>query len=359
MAADKLQARAAPADAAAVAVETDAASVDVVVVSADMAGMTEACVAELEDPSVARVVVVDNAFAAAAAAGRSREALEERTSVVTLESPHGFAAANNRGVSAGSARYILFVNSDVLAEPGAIDSLLRAMREHPEAVAAGGRLVDAETLDTQPEYRPRPFPSLSNFLVILLGIEELWPGNPVTSRYHGSDLDDAGVQAVEQPAAAALMVARGELEAVGGFDERFWFWFEDSDLLLRLSRRGPVLYVPEAVFRHLGGGTFRTWSKSERIRSIHHGILHYGDAHFSRLQRLVLGAAAVAVSLPRVVLFRRLRPRQASAWRDVAAAGIALVRGEPVPAIAPGPEARTREDRERYRRDRIARPPVR
>jgi N-acetylglucosaminyl-diphospho-decaprenol L-rhamnosyltransferase len=359
MAADKLQASAAPTDTAAVADETDAASVDVVVVSADMAGMTEACVAELGDPSVARVVVVDNAFDAAA--GRSREALEESTSVVTLESPHGFAAANNRGVSAGSAPYILFINSDVLAEPGAIDSLLRAMRAHPEAVAAGGRLVDPETLDTQPGYRPRPFPSLANFLVILLGIEELWPGNPVTSRYHGSDLDDTSVQSVEQPAAAALMVARSELEAVGGFDERFWFWFEDSDLLLRLSRRGRVLYVPEAVFRHLGGGTFRTWSKSERIRSIHHGILHYGDAHFSRPQRLVLGAAAVAVSLPRVVLFRRLRPRQASAWRDIAAAGMALVRGEPVPAIAPGPgaEARRREQRELYRRERITRPQVR
>ena len=79
----------------------------------------------------------------------------------------------------------------------------------------------------------------------------------------------------------------------------------------------------------------------------------------------MLGAAAVAVSLPRIVLFRGLRPRQASAWRAVAAGGMALVRGESVPAIAPGPEAAAgqrddrelaRVDRELYRRERITSP---
>jgi len=366
MEADKVHASATLADSADAAVATDAASVDVVVVSADMGEMTLACVAQLQDRSVARIVVVDNAFDAGT--GESREALEWRTSVVPLASPHGFAAANNRGLSVGDAPYVLLINSDVLVVPGAIDALLRAMREDPGAVAAGGRLVDPDTLATQSEYRPRPFPSLANFLMILLGAEELWPENPVTRRYHGAQIDDTSEQAVAQPAAAALMVARRELEAVGGFDERFWFWFEDSDLLLRLSSRGRVLYVPQAVFRHLGGGTFCKWDKSERIRSIHHGILHYGDAHFSRLQRVVLGAAAVAVSVPRIVLFRGSRPREASAWRAVAAGGMALVRGESVPVIAPGPDAvagrrddreHHRDDGELYRRERITGPPTR
>jgi GT2 family glycosyltransferase len=337
MEADKLHADPAAADSSAAVDATDAdeAIVDVVIVSADMGEMTLGCVAELEDPRVARIVVVDNAFDGEA--GGAREALEERTTVVPLDFPHGFAAANNRGLALGQAPYVLLLNSDILVVPGAIEILLRAMRDDPTAVAAGGRLVDPQTLITQSGYRPRLFPTLSNFLVILLGIEELWPGNPVTRRYHGALLDDARVQAVEQPAAAALMVTRGELEAVGGFDERFWFWFEDSDLLLRLSSRGRILYVPQAVFRHLGGGTFRRWSKSERIRSVHHGILHYGDAHFSRSQRMVLGAAALAVSLPRIALFRRSRPEEAGAWRAVAAGGIALLRGARVPAIAPGP----------------------
>lgn len=170
----------------------------------------------------------------------------------------------------------------------------------------------------------------------MLGVEELWPGNPISRRYHGVDGDDERVQVVDtQPAAAALMVRRSDLEAVRGFDERFWFWFEDSDLLLRLHARGQILYVPQAVFRHLGGGTFSRWGKSERIRSIHHGILHYGAAHFGRARRAALGCLAVAVSTPRILLFARSRPEEARAWRAVRAGGRALILGRPVPAIAP------------------------
>ncbi len=297
--------------------------------------MTLACVSQLEDPRVAQIVVVDNAFEEGA--GGSRDVLSSRTTVVPLAAPHGFAAANNRGFAAGQAAYVLLLNSDILTVPGAIELLLGALQDDPGAVAAGGRLVDPQTLATQEGYRPRPFPTLANFLVILLAVEELWPGNPVTRRYHGSQLDERSVQPVAQPAAAALLVRRRDLEAVGGFDERFWFWFEDSDLLLRLSSRGRILYVPQALFRHLGGGTFRRWGKSERIRSIHHGILHYADAHLPRVQRAALGAVVLVISLPRVALFHRSRPEEARAWQAVAAGGMALLAGRDVPAIAPGP----------------------
>jgi len=306
-----------------------------VIVSADMAEMTLACIGQLDDPAVASVVVVDNAFEDDLA--ESRRTLAERATVVALDVPHGFAAANNRGVAKGGAPYVLLLNSDVLVAPGAIGALLAAIDDDPRAVAAGGRLVDPQTLVTQEQYRPRPFPTLANFLVIVLGVEELWPGNPVTRRYHGAQWDDTSVQEVAQPAAAAILVRRDALHAVSGFDERFWFWFEDSDLLLRLSERGRILYVPGAVFRHLGGGSFRRWGKAEHIRSIHHGIVQYADAHFSRVQRAVLGIAELAISLPRVALFARSRPQEARAWRAVAGGGAALALGRRPPAIAPGP----------------------
>jgi GT2 family glycosyltransferase len=335
MEADKLQATPLTGGLRDTAAGADEALVDVVIVSADMAEMTLGCIAELQDPLLAQVIVVDNAFDAGA--GERREEIARRATIVRLDTPTGFAAANNRGVEVGRAPYVLLINSDILVLDAAIGTLLDALRADPAAVAAGGRLVDPHTLITQAQYRPRPFPTLANFFVILLGIEELWPSNPISRRYHGTKLDDSRVQAVDQPAAAALMVSRSELEAIGGLDERFWFWFEDSDLLLRLSVRGRVLYVPQAVFRHLGGGTFSRWSKSEWIRSIHHGILHYGDAHFSRSRRLGLGVLALAVSLPRILLFARSRPHEASAWRAVAAGGLALIRGRPVGTIAPGP----------------------
>lgn len=314
------------------------ASADVVIVSADMGSMTLSCVERLDLPAVADVVVVDNAFDAPEEPA-ARAELARRATVVPLDAPHGFAAANNRGVALGRAPYVLLLNSDVLVAEGAVELLAGSLAQRPGAVAAGGRLVDPETLATQEQYRPRPFPTLANFLVIVLGIEELWPGNPVTRRYHGAALDEGSVHVVAtQPAAAALLVRREALDSIGGLDERFWFWFEDSDLLLRLSALGEILYVPPAVFRHLGGGTFRRWSKAERIRSIHHGIVQYAGAHFSRPRRAALGLALLAVSLPRVALFARSRPEEASAWRAVGGSGLALISGRRPAAIAPGPQ---------------------
>lgn len=309
------------------------------IVSADMGAMTLECVGQLASPAIARVVVVDNAFGAEPGVGDAREQIAARATVVALDRPHGFAAANNRGLQRCGAPFALLLNSDVLVVPGAIETLLRAFAEQPHAVAAGGRLVDPQTLATQQQYRPRPFPTLANFLVIVLGIEELWPGNPVTRRYHGAAVeDDVSVRAVAaQPAAAALLVRRDVMDAVDGFDERFWFWFEDSDLLLRLSALGKILYAPAALFRHVGGGTFRRWSKAERIRSVHHGIVHYADAHLSRLQRAALGLALLVASVPRIAVFGRARKAEGSAWRAVAAGGLALLLARPMPVIAPGP----------------------
>jgi GT2 family glycosyltransferase len=310
--------------------------IDVVIVTFDTCPMTVDCVAALiDEPLLARVVVVDNASSDGTASALT-ERFGERVAVVRLDRPHGYAAANNRGAAHGSARYVLFLNSDIVVTPGAVAGLLDALRADPGATCAGGRLVDPGTLRTQDAYRPRPFPRLRNFVVILTGIEERWPGNPITRRYHGDAAGEAATAAVDaQPAAAALLVPRAQLDAIGGFDERFWFWFEDADLVQRLRRRGRVLYVPGAAFRHLGGGTFARWSKAQRIRSVHHGIAQYGDAQFARRDRAGLGLVLLLVSVPRVVLFGRSRPEEAAAWRAVAGAGVALVAGRRPAAIAP------------------------
>jgi GT2 family glycosyltransferase len=300
--------------------------------------MTIECVELLlRESAVAKVVIVDNASTDDSVEHFERLA-DDRVEVVALTTPHGFAAANNRGIERGTSPLVLLLNSDIFVTPGAVEGLVNALRDDPGASCAGGRLVDPETGETQAAYRPRPFPRLRNFAVILTGIEELLPANPITRRYHGATVTATSTSAVDaQPAAAALMVPRHHLEAIDGFDERFWFWFEDADIVQRLHRRGRVLYVPGAVFRHLGGGTFSRWSKAQRIRSVHHGILHYGAAQFRRPGRIGLGLLAVGVSIPRIVLFRRSRPAEVTAWRSIRAAGMALIAGREVPQIAPEP----------------------
>jgi GT2 family glycosyltransferase len=315
------------------------AEIDVAIVTANTREMTLSCVRSLPAELDLWIAVVDNGSEDGSAEALRAE-LGDRGTVIEAAEPLGFAAASNLGARAGSAPLILFLNSDILAAPDAVQALRDELEAAPRAVAAGGRLVDPDTHVTQPGYRPRRFPKLASLAVVMLGIEMLWPGNPVTRSYHGADIDESRTQAVVgQPAAAALMVRRETFDRLGGFDERFWFWFEDSDLLRRLSDAGEILWVPRAVFEHLGGASFSRWDRVQQIRSLHHGMLHYADAQFAPWEKRAMGLVAFAVSIPRIVAFSLWKPREAAAWRAVARGAWALMRLRPVPPIA-GPAAR-------------------
>lgn len=306
------------------------AAVDVVVVTFDTREVTLSCLERLDGSAGMRPIVVDNGSTdgtAAAVAERFPDA-----EVVRLERGVGFARACNLGAARGEAPLVLFLNSDVLARPGAPERLVAALGQRPDAVAAGGRLVDPGTDDTQPAYAPQRYPGLGALVARVTGAELLRRGGPDPAL-----LAERGTIACDQPAGACLLVRRGALDAVGGFDERFWFWYEDVDLARRLSARGVLLHVGGAVFEHLGGGTFAAWGRERGLRSRLHGIARYAEVHLPRGQRALLGGALALSGALRAVAFRALGRRGlAAAWAAGARAGVALALGRPLPALAGG-----------------------
>jgi GT2 family glycosyltransferase len=304
------------------------AAVDVVIVTADTRELTLACLATLDDPAVASITVVDNASDDGTAA-----AIQERfpaVEVVVLKRPAGFARACNRGAERGSAAHLLFLNSDTLAAGDAVSTLVDALAADAGAVAAGGRLVDPDSLETQPRYGPQRFPTLPALAVRFSGLEQRWPANPWTA---SPRLDDHAIAEVEQPAGACLLVRRDTFERAGGFDERYWFWYEDVDLARRLHEQGRVLHVPAAVFRHRGGETFKQWDRERGTRSMFHGALHYAEQHLPRSRQIAFALIVVAVSAARVARLARREPDQARVHRAVLRAARALLAGRPVPSL--------------------------
>ena len=290
-----------------------------VVVTADTREMTLRCLERLTDTAIARLIVVDNG--SDDGTSDAVAAAHPHATVIRLAHPLGFAAASNRGARKGNGSMVLFLNSDVLARPGAVDRLAAALLGAPDAVAAGGRLVDPGTERTQARYAARPFPRLSDFARMLAALPPRRPSPPPEDR----------VSSVEQPAGACLLVRRSDLEAVGGFDEEFWFWYEDVDLCRRLLARGKLLNVPGAVFEHLGGGTFRRWNRAMTVASLLHGMLHYTQKHFSRRQQLCFALLLVLHSLPRALLFSgELR----AVHRRSVRAALDLLRAHPVASLA-------------------------
>jgi len=242
--------------------------------------------------------------------------------VVRFDAGVGFAEACNAGAAAGDSPLILFLNSDVLARPGALGVLLGALDARVDAVAAGGRLVDPGTDDTQPAYAPQRYPGLWTLVARVTGVERL-----VGDGVDRALLAERGTIECEQPAGACLLVRRDVFAAVGGFDERFWFWYEDVDLARRLHERGALLHVGGAEFEHLGGGTFAAWGREKGLRSRLLGIQRYAEVHLDGPSRFVLGLALAGSGAARVVAFMVLGRRElAAAWREGAGRGVALMR---------------------------------
>lgn len=187
-----------------------------------------------------RVFVVDNA-----SVDGSMDGLEERfpwVEALRLDENLGFAAANNLAVRlADDCEWIALLNPDAYAEPRWLEELLAATIRRPEFSFFGSRLVRAGAPD-----------ELDGTGDVMHVSGMAW------RRDHG--LSVAGVERAEEeifsPCAAAALYRRDVFLSVGGFDEHFFCYYEDSDLSFRLRLTGErCLYVPGAVAHHVGSAT--------------------------------------------------------------------------------------------------------
>ncbi len=239
---------------------------------------------------VERVVVVDNA-----SADGTRDEVRQRPAAALICNPEnrGFAAGVNQGIQALDLPFILLLNPDAVLLTG-VEPLAEACRR-PGVGAAAGKLVD-EKGRPQAGFSVRRFPTPFALSFEALGINRIWPGNPVNRRYRCLDLDFDLESDVEQPAGAFLMIRRDAWEALGGFDEGFEpLWFEDVDFLKRLAASGcRVRYVPAAAARHAGGHSVSRMPPQLRQACWYSSLLRYVFKHFQPAGRVATWAAVVA-----------------------------------------------------------------
>jgi N-acetylglucosaminyl-diphospho-decaprenol L-rhamnosyltransferase len=210
----------------------------------------------------------------------------------------GFAAAVNQGVQASDAEFVLLLNPDVEIQ-NPVDPLIEASREHG---LAAGKLVDSEGR-TQARFTIRRFPTPATLIFELLGINRLFPGNPVNRRYRYLDRDLDCPGPVEQPAGAFLMFRRDVWTALGGLDEGFKpIWFEDVDFCRRAAIAGyGIQYVPSVTARHQGAHSITGLTSGCRARYWCASLLRYAAKHFHFLAYRGICAAMVVSSVPRMV----------------------------------------------------------
>ncbi len=150
----------------------------------------------------------------------------------------------------------------------------------------------------------RRLPTPASLVFEILGLNRLFPSNPVNRRYRCLDLDLTRQQDIEQPAGAFLMFRRDAWEQAGGFDEDYYpVWFEDVDFCRRLKAAGQrIRLVPTARACHLGGYSFRGVDAGRRVVWWHRSLLEYARRNFDGGARWVISGAVLAGVVPRLVV---------------------------------------------------------
>jgi hypothetical protein len=242
------------------------------------------------------VIVADNA-SGDGVVGYLRGAWPE-VHVIETGGNHGFAVANNRALAAARGRYMLLLNPDTRARPGALDRLVDYLDAHPEVGIAAPRLLNPDGTD---QGTARRFPSPS---VAILGrrspLTRLFPDNRWSHRYMiGRDHPNDRPFFVDWVSGACLMIRRSVMEQVGGLDEGFFMHWEDADWCFRVKEAGfAVACVPDAEVVHHEGGSRNGWPP-EQVLAFHRGASRFYAKHLATGGRRPLRPIAHAALMAR------------------------------------------------------------
>jgi len=330
-----------------------APTVDIVIVNWNSGRWLRQCLRALADARpaacrVSRVVVVDNASSDGSCDGIGGDAFElalpPTLTIVRNAVNRGFAAACNQGAasastsastsasesasasapepepapapSASRADYLLFLNPDTVPTAEALDGAIGLLQARAaEAVKIAGVWLDngggPQTLWLG------AFPTARTFMLQAIGRQQRWQETvalaPSASPSPNGGDDPFGAIEVAVVGGAFFVIERSLFEQLGGFDERFFMYFDELDLCLRARQRGARAMVASRIRIHHQSGASTDRVPGKRLFYLLRSRLRYARAHFTTPQTaalavlmcstepiLRLGRAAIGVGPDRV-----------------------------------------------------------
>ena len=225
----------------------------------------------------------------------------------------GFSKANNLAIAEANGRYLFILNPDTIVQEDTFQALIRFMDEHPEAGAAGCRILNPD--GTFARESRRSFPSPAVAFAKIAGLSRLFPKSRLFGRYNLTFLPDDQVSEVDalsgscmfvrhaavhlssaqfaslkanhdmlradvRQAAFTLVTDTGSGSGAGMFDEDFFMYGEDLDWCFRIGRAGwKIYYTPATQIIHFKGESTKR-GELRYVRLFYGAMSHFVDKHF-------------------------------------------------------------------------------
>lgn len=207
------------------------------------------------DKILFEIIVVDNN-----SPNREIEKLNElypQVNLILNNINSGFGIANNIGNKVANGKFILLLNSDTIVLDNSIYELYKFMSENPHVGACGGNLYDEKF---------KPATSFTRFMPSILSDIDYFFYNIYSKFLYGKDLNycygESPILIRGNISGADLMISKHVFDELGGFDESFFMYYEETDLLFRIRAINYKTYiVPSSKIIHLEGA-------SEALKSI-------------------------------------------------------------------------------------------
>ena len=179
-----------------------------------------------------------------------------QVSVIKGHGNVGYGSAQNRAILSGDSEYHLVLNPDVSFSQNVISDCISYMKSHPDTVMSVPQGYDHTDQYAYLSKRP---PSI--LVLLVRGLSLRWLNRVFRSqlsRYTYSEtLPSISPVPVTLASGCFMFCKTGILHKIKGFDEKYFLYFEDFDLSMRILKYGKIVELPDVRIRHYGGPATR------------------------------------------------------------------------------------------------------
>jgi len=177
----------------------------------------------------------------------------------------GFAKACNQGAKIAKGDWLLFLNPDVTISTKTLSHWIKQAEKAD---------LDASSLEPSTSAYKKPVPSWYSLLIEFSPLHRFFP-----TTLNSKNFTLTG---------GCLLIRADVLKKLGGWDERFFLWFEDSDLTKRLLDNANKIGWINLPFKHAGGTSLKQLPEGKRRSIFFSSMNKYAKKHFNLFGRLVV-----------------------------------------------------------------------